>query len=374
MGLLGDRLHWQATYRIDGYDFADWDDLDQLGSLIEIQQGDHIMLADLLTSLDGILAAIQAINPCCGPETQITSEVEVGTGDVPDSLSDDYPTWPDFQQDYMCRIGNYLIDAFKTQVGDLSTAVSTGSITIGVVAAIVGVLTLGIGWVFIFSVSVMLVLLAGVLALGETSLDDLVDDLETYRSDLVCAFVNATSAADLKIRWDAAVGAIGLTSDATALTKALLQPSMASAIFNGEIDGEALALASYAGADCASCYDVYIWNSNTAADETYANPVTINSAVSGNWSSIGIQFWSGPARAGNKLEMTITSIAISKLLAQAIPYQGVDIYRFFDKDNNVLYSSDTPPTAPIDNVWYINFLADNLDHPWSVDFGFQLSP
>jgi len=357
MGLLGDRLHWQATYRIDGYDFADWDDLEQLGSLIEIQQGDHIMLADLLTSLDGILAAIQAINPCCGPETQITSDVQTTWGDVPDSLIAEYPTWTDFQEDYLCRVGNYIVDAFKLQVADLSTATSTGSITLGVVAAIVGVLTLGIGWMFIFSVSVMLALLAGALALGETALDDLADDLETARDDLVCVFVNATTAANLKIAWDTAIDNMSMGTDATTVAKYLLQPAMCAAIFNGEIEGETLDLSGYTTASCDDCVTYKVLFKTTGSDGTIVNAYTYRfagAAITNGYSATNLGIHDEgqsetPPGAG-KYHFTINSVTLhSGSFTHRPGYSNV--WRVWsDNYTTLIYDSDTPPTN-LDNAY-----------------------
>lgn len=128
--VIGDRLHWQATYRTGEYDYSDWDLLRAIGDAVYAGLGDGIMLQDLLDKLDildantdeveSLLSALRdcSCNIAPGVDYNFVGEdvvsppdnITPGVGDVPTAFENnplaDYDSsgtvdWDDYSV-YLC--------------------------------------------------------------------------------------------------------------------------------------------------------------------------------------------------------------------------------------------------------------------------------
>lgn len=167
---LSQQLNWEKTFRVFGYDFDEYDDVE-----LEVADLQHnltmpVNLVDLLEYIDDIedlLIALQSTANCCDVNSDIsdgdyyTDEIEDGVGDVPQNIIDagyatDAGDWEGFQ-DYKCMISHVIIDSMESKLRMLAPFVDNAGIVIGGIATIVSIATV------IFT-SGMSVLALGILA------------------------------------------------------------------------------------------------------------------------------------------------------------------------------------------------------------------
>jgi hypothetical protein len=94
---ISDRLQWEATYRIAGYDFSDWDELQTIVDLGLGGLTDTVRLSDLLTLVDDIEPLLQLLldKPCCT--------------DALDGLEEIYPEGLDLVGDELDTTGEDIV-------------------------------------------------------------------------------------------------------------------------------------------------------------------------------------------------------------------------------------------------------------------------
>ncbi len=156
-------------------------------------------LEQLQSDVANILAYLRNTDPCC--DTNITyydssthiTVIVPGVGDPPETYGEtaveDWDEW----SEYLCHNANLWVDELIRAANTMDSALSTGGLTIGLLAAILtaiaffvvgGVLALPILMTILFGLTV------GVSA---TVFADAADDLETNRDFIVCALVQGQS-------------------------------------------------------------------------------------------------------------------------------------------------------------------------------------
>lgn len=236
-GVLLSIMHifeWEALFRVDDYDFADWDYLQEILSSAEEAIGNPLRLTDLITQLQLMTNAIESLY-CCDAGTniditdgnQFTEQIEeMETNGVPQGIVDagyaaTTDDWVGYL-DYKCMVSNVAFDELKRKLGDMEDLVQTGGIGVAVVAAIatiLGTLT-GAGVIVLIagvatSLGVITALYDELLGAGLGFFENIAGALETQRSDyikaLYCGDGPEGSYTDFLVEVDANLDAVSAT-------------------------------------------------------------------------------------------------------------------------------------------------------------------
>lgn len=149
---IQERLHWRATYRIDGYDFSDWDDLQAIVDYGLAGLTDTMRLSDLIQLLDDVeplLAAIRDKDNCCDDAFMVDQmqdpggviqplpdesggDIVRGVGDPPGDVVD----WPTYDA-RLCEAAQKLAAGLITWVRALEFFQGALSVTLAAAAGAV---------------------------------------------------------------------------------------------------------------------------------------------------------------------------------------------------------------------------------------------
>jgi hypothetical protein len=277
---IAPQLEWRKTYRAFGYDFADWDYLQE--EVADLQRGlmMPVYIDDLIGKLDELTDAVFSLY-CC-PDGTI---VDLTDGDqyvdrytedepngVPDNIvssgyADDDDDWEGFY-DYKCMISHIAIESLAQkldkfeELADSATIglLSTGAILV-VLGTVIGVLS---GGTFV----IVLVILGGLAAIAEMYQElseaaegffvDAADEVRANAQELACALFagdGPTESYDLMISKADAI----LTAPVAAVVQLMNMKADLKALYSGrynETDVAArLAEIGYetVGYDCSGC-------------------------------------------------------------------------------------------------------------------------
>lgn len=260
-------LGWRATFRIKGYDFSDWDELQRLISEGLDGLNDMARLTDLFAYLEQILDAIGAIDPCCGQvQYGVPPDYSLDeTGDVPQSVIDagyatDVTDWTGYT-DYKCMAAHVMVNTVQQTLEEWANMLEGPGKTIFVISALLASLwltwiTAGAGAVIVIAgLSVDALAIWGVwealLEWTPSTLRTLAGDVDDARSDLVCAMYFGDGLDDIKTDLDAAYDTLFSTAEATILKLASTKARIA-ALFAGHYgDKDAAQALADLGADVA---------------------------------------------------------------------------------------------------------------------------
>lgn len=206
---LSAQLSWRKTWRVNGYDFSDYDALSAEVDDLLANLNMPVYLTDLLTALADIKAAINAIEAvqdyCCqetdptGGLQYVAPFIEGETNGVPQTLVDagiatDADDWTSFEQ-YQCAIANLFVDNLKSKLDDMDTLFGYGGALIAGIGALATLLTVFSGGSALLLTG-MIVGTAGAAALfdklqelGQLGLPDS-ETIEGIRQELVCAWTS----------------------------------------------------------------------------------------------------------------------------------------------------------------------------------------
>ncbi len=294
-------------------------------------------LEQLQQDVSDILALLRNQDACCGDiityydNSQYITIIVPGDGDDPDFYGEtavaDWEEW----SEYLCHNANLWVDELVRAAQTISTALSTGGITIGLIAAVIaavtffvvgGVLALPLLMVIAFGLSV---------EVSSTVFDQAATDIEDARDEIICAILSGRSVA-------AAVETALSSSVPWDLLYTHLDYDSATAILYEGGDGDAVFLEAEKDDTCiCSCPHLYtvkpehnpiIYQSAAGAQvqmQRYTfneNPDTISGQFQVNRKS-GSEFCAG--------QKTIDSISVS---------DGLDfrVINTLDADNNLIES------------------------------------
>lgn len=288
---LAIQLRWRKTWRIDGYDFADWDDLLQEIDDLGVNLNMPVYLTDLIASLAAIRQAVESIqtltDPCCtdfdptGGAQYIEPFTEDQAGDVPQNLVDaglatDTSDWDGFYA-YLCAIAHVYVDDYKRMVDEFADHFDEAqNVIIGVgalaslAAAVIGVLTGGAALV-VLGIAGKVALGAGIFAaLTEIGQDGLptAASVEAARKDLVCAFIDgaldgfdqrlAAFKSEANTKWPLAIPLNEILIDDWRW-RPLYQASYADRNIAQEMVSQGFDPANYSCATCDESFDPNNW-------------------------------------------------------------------------------------------------------------------
>lgn len=240
-------LSWEATYRIDGYDYSDWDELDAL-------------VADLTYRLMSSMSTNQlvdtiAFSVCCGDLAPgVRDSLTVGTGDVPPAVvaagyAADASDWAGYEA-YLCDAAHAVSDAGLQKLDALEDIAEKG------VKTLAGLITiLGFAALLINPLVGVPVLMADALAIWAVAKDITADIVGAVRDAwpadaIICAIVNASSSKTAVAAVFEAIDA-NLTPAQALIVKALGWEPLLQVAFNGETaDGVAVDLSPWFGSVC----------------------------------------------------------------------------------------------------------------------------
>jgi len=256
-----DRLQWEATYRIEGYDYSDWDDLQRIVDLGIAGLTDTMRLSDLLSLVDGVeplLEALIAKESCCADTTGIEEifpgwESMVGLPDELDNTgfdivadSGDPPVgaadWDEWHSK-LCEAAQKYADGLPRIISLAETLQSVvQGLTIAALGAIIAssVGLLGVPIVVLGIATTVLDLFDRLRSLRdalstETAWDMMRQDLDDARQDIVCAIITA----DTPLLAFQQVGAVITAANPNAWTiirLLTLQQTVMQRLFNMESD------------------------------------------------------------------------------------------------------------------------------------------
>jgi len=239
---------WEATYRVPGYDYADWDTLQGV-----VEQGTFdlmggVMLSDILGYIDDIETLLAEIRdrPCCqvidnisydppGDVPNTGSPIVPGVGDPPTAYGDDdtLTTWEDWN-DYVCEAAYFFVAVLSEKLRDLAYLQSLpGPINAQMLANFLGrIPALGSMLKSAFEVFASLMELAWVTL---TDLETAADQIDAAADDIACAIVSAdgVEAAADAFREAAQEAVTGLA--ASALVQFMLYEQWANIIYTGSV-------------------------------------------------------------------------------------------------------------------------------------------
>lgn len=210
---IQERLKWEATYRIEGYDYSDFDELQEIVDLGLAGLTDTMRLADLITALEGIETAIDDIDPCCdsalgdelATESDIVqleqdttgSDIVVGEGTPPEPAQD----WTEYDGLH-CDAAYRFVDGLGTYFVVLSTI--SELTTLATAASVAYLATIMAGFAIIPAAVAGALSFGGLLAFGDALRELLGTDnpfetereevgTEEARDELACAIYSASN-------------------------------------------------------------------------------------------------------------------------------------------------------------------------------------
>jgi len=224
-----DRLHWQATYRIEGYDFADWDELQRIVDLGIAGLTDTMRLSDLIAHVDDVEALLRQIRdrPCCGesffdpvpnPNEGGGTITPIGPEEELPNLSDEndlfvnppITPWTDANadetvsqaemEDYLCRAFNWYYDLLMRWLSYIKVYAQLGSFGWDAINAIIPLVLSrykGVpNWVTM-TVEIADALFTLWPDITEAIADSLINEFQENRSEIICSLAGATSMAEI---------------------------------------------------------------------------------------------------------------------------------------------------------------------------------
>jgi len=264
--LLNTRGSWRTTYRTSyvgkiGYNIPTEEEFNDLLNLIGEANIDMASCNDINESLQGIIGAINDLGAsgasgcgCIGDPGSDIGDFNDGPGsDVPGPNGDPPPGFSTIgeYQDYKCDAVNWIFDKYVGTLRNWAALAGTvGGLTLAVIAGLLLLTVPPAGLALILSA---LGILVGIdfLLLGE--LNNIADELETNKDDIICAMYNAGTtnqiAQELRNAAAAAVQTLSLEPTETWLliTSNLISTDQADVALNksDEVDGY--------GGDCSGC-------------------------------------------------------------------------------------------------------------------------
>jgi hypothetical protein len=206
---LSEQLTWSKTWRVDGYDFSDKDELDAEIADLQAQLAMPVNISTIISLIDEVedlLRSIDAHSQCCGEVDPFfgdtyTDPVIDGEGSVPQDIidagyADDANDWDGFE-DYKCMISHIMIDSMELSLRQFIPLFgSSGEILggIGSVAAVLGVILTATGPIAVGIIGVLGAVggfMTALLGLGEVATEALADSIAENHDELVCAIYQA---------------------------------------------------------------------------------------------------------------------------------------------------------------------------------------
>lgn len=236
--------------------------LQTLESELYMGQLDDI-LADIKAGVEALSLIANSTGPCGCGDGPDDEGVVVGQGTVPQPIIDaGYPDWVDWP-DYICAAANVFHDAVEENMEDIKDLLDAGGAVFSAVVAVATVLG-PFGWAFAASVAtagaVFEVLTGG---LGEVLMQEIIDDWNDNRDDIICAIADATTAQIAYDDWLAIRSQIGGPLKDVMLDL-LVTREVFNAIFQGaDGNGNPVKLGAYNGEPCScgqpAAPDVFDW-------------------------------------------------------------------------------------------------------------------
>jgi hypothetical protein len=251
------QLEWRKTYRAFGYDFADWDYLQE--EVADLQRGlmMPVYIDDLLTRLDELTDAVFSLY-CCPDGTPVDltegdQYVDQYTEDeangIPDNIvssgyADDDDDWDGFYN-YKCMVSHVAIESLAQKLDkfeELSDAATIGILSTGAIVVILGTI-LGVvsGGTFI----IVLAILGGIAAvadmyqeLGEAAegfFSDAATEVRENAEALACALFAGDGPSDSYDKMIVKADAI-LTAPTAAVIRLMNMKADVKALYSGRYD------------------------------------------------------------------------------------------------------------------------------------------
>ena len=153
-------------------------------------------LEDLQSDVSDILDHLRNNVPCCGDNitygdsTVYVTTIINGDGDPPSHYGEtgvaDWDEW----EEYLCHNAHLWVDELIDQAGNIEVALTTGGMSMGLLAAAIAGIALFVVGGFI-SVPVLMLGVAGLaVGISATLFEDAADDIEAARDDIICAIIN----------------------------------------------------------------------------------------------------------------------------------------------------------------------------------------
>lgn len=210
---------------------------------------------DLLTTLESLLAATQALE-CCGEQDitdgeQFTDDVVDGVGDVPQNIIDagyaeDAEDWTGFAS-YKCMISHLAVDHIETFFREISPYIGDTGIVIGgigVVGALLGAILVVVGLPISAGIIVALGASAGIwtwiLTYGKDAVSDLADEIAIHHDALACAIYEGDGVSDAIDDFNDEVDSLFGAIDAAAIKTVGFEPQL-RAMYSGRYKQEDIA-------------------------------------------------------------------------------------------------------------------------------------
>lgn len=237
-----ERLRWESTYRVDDYDFADFDDL--LNIIDDTERSLSMVCEDVLTQITNIVrtevTVIQASQDACCYLDSGQPTVDPPATDLPPGGGGSPPSG-----DELCKSAQLAHDngtAFLNEV--MTFGAAGGAITAGYLSFALAAYALSIPLALI---ATMIIALVAVLLdiLG----DELKADWVAMKAAAVCAIYTASTAGEARAQVHDVIDNLGVSDTTKTIFKALYNQSQINRIWSNEVGDTTGYDASY----CDSC-------------------------------------------------------------------------------------------------------------------------
>lgn len=249
---ISQRLEWRATYRVEGYDYSDWDTLfdyveDTIGALAVADCNSIIneIVTQVTTNVTNnvqnvVIQQGYISDACCYLETNPANTPPPSDTDPPGNSED---------RDDLCIQAQIAHDNGKEFMEQVFTYVETGSgVTAAVIALLLGPLTVPL--------ALLAILIGAIVTLVADDLtDDLLEAWDDMKHDIVCAIVNAISATAAKAAVDEVIDATSLPGVAKTFLKTLYSQAAINQIWDKTLPDPGGYMAAYCN-DCAEWSNV----------------------------------------------------------------------------------------------------------------------
>lgn len=359
--LLEQYGQWRTTYAMEYYDqgyripnFEEWDTISaSISAFLEARD----MSCDLKESLDCICNAVQEVAAATYSGNVGSNYLPAGDLDpVPfvddgEAIPDGFDTYEEYQ-DYKCQIASTIWYELRT---DYNTMATVDMLALGGALALAPLLITGVpglllvtGYV-IFTTSV---------AAGTAFFSEAVSQLDLLEEQLICSLFNALDVTQAR---DNFLGVINTESSWSntlfagtfAQTAALwLNNTNLNALFSSDPGRD---LRPYDCSVCgpAACPEIDVQTGQLISH--VAGQVVIQSVLSSGRQRVNLNFnYDYPDYCGPLVQINSVSPGVTPQAS------GEPVYRFFDQNNVLVYTSNSAPSSPVQGVAWISLVTNNV--------------
>jgi len=257
LGALIERLHWRASFRVDDYDYSDWEFLQDIVENTEIGlmgNCDDIVqtIIDEVTTVinNSTTTIISGQDVCCYME---------GGHDINEPDPDPTEQGTGSEKDELCKAAQKGHDNGSTFLEEvLSFGVAGGSISVGLIAFMIAAYALTLPLALLAS---LIGILTGIVL--DLSSEQVLTDWSSIKKDIVCAIYSATSADQAHSNVQGVIDAADILGVSKSLFGLIYNQAQINKVWLANVGD----LSTYTAAYCIDCAEGQFWYEFTSGKQ-----------------------------------------------------------------------------------------------------------